>query len=127
MHIIESLADWDLDLAVVEDVEGDLYNVESGRRRMRDQRSRSTGTSPALSGGDVDAQWEMAELYGDEAAFGSMMTPDQNVLDELGEAMGITYEDDEELYLGTKESERDRHRWELDPASADDWLDRRRR
>lgn len=126
MRILESLDDWD-DIVAVDDVEGELFNLESGRRQMRGRRTRNTGASPLLTGGDVDAQWEMAELNGDEAAFGSMMTPDQNVLDELGEAMGITYEDGEELWLGSKESERDHHRWELDPASADDWLERRRK
>jgi hypothetical protein len=127
MRILESLADWDDDVAVIDDVEGELFNTVAGRLRMQQQRGRSNGTSPLLTGGDLDAQWEMAELSGDEAAFGSMMTPDQNVLDELGAAMGLTYEDDEELWLGVKESDRDRHRWELDPASAEDWAERRRR
>lgn len=127
MRILESLADWDDDVAIIDDVEGEFFNTEAGHLRMRQQRGRSNGTSPLLAGGDPDAQWEMAELSGDEAAFGSMMTPDQNVLDELGAAMGLTYEDDEELWLGIKERARDRHRWELDPASADDWSERRRR
>jgi hypothetical protein len=38
--------------------------------------------------------------------------------------MGITYADDEELKLGEKEKERDKHRWELDPASSDDYQER---
>jgi len=49
---------------------------------------------------------------------------DHGVLDELGAAAGLTCEDEEELYLVMKEVERDRHRWELDPASADDWGER---
>lgn len=49
---------------------------------------------------------------------------DHDVIDELGAASGLTYGDEEELYLVMKELERDRHRWELDPASADDWLER---
>jgi hypothetical protein len=38
--------------------------------------------------------------------------------------MGITYNDDEELKVGEKEQSRDEHRWELDPASSEDYQDR---
>lgn len=38
--------------------------------------------------------------------------------------MGAAYRDDEELKPGEKEHSRDRHRWELDPASSDDYQDR---
>ncbi len=113
------------DLAVV-DIEGERLDVTSGRLRLRDQRNRNTNTSPDLAGGDPDAEWEMAELNGDETAGGSNLTPDQNMVEDFGAALGLTYEDDEELACGVKSRERDRHRWELDPASADDWEDRKR-
>lgn len=38
---------------------------------------------------------------------------------ELGEAAGVTYQDDESLNSDQKILERDRRRWELNPASAD--------
>lgn len=44
--------------------------------------------------------------------------------DESSEAYGVSYAANEELWLGTKERERDRHRWELDPASSEDYRDR---
>jgi hypothetical protein len=47
-----------------------------------------------------------------------------NEVDELGIALGLTYQDDEALRAGGKEEERDRHRWELDPASAEDYVER---
>jgi hypothetical protein len=47
-----------------------------------------------------------------------------DVVDEVGEAVGVTYQDDETLSLGTKEAERDQHRWELNPASAEDYVER---
>ena len=75
--------------------------------------------SPTLSGGDVDAAWDQADV-GSETVGGSAPTPDQDIVDELGEAVGLTYEDDEPLHSGEKLAERDRHRWELDPASAVD-------
>lgn len=75
--------------------------------------------SPILSGGDVDAAWDQAGV-GDETVGGTAVTPDQDVVDELGEAVGLTYEDDEPLDTDGKLAERDRDRWELDPASATD-------
>lgn len=44
--------------------------------------------------------------------------------DESSEAYGVRYAADEELWLGVKEHERDRHRWELDPASSEDYRER---
>ena len=44
--------------------------------------------------------------------------------DESSEAYGVTYNANEELWLVEKELERDRHRWELDPASSEDYPDR---
>lgn len=45
---------------------------------------------------------------------------------DMGEAVGMSYEDGEPLRVGEKERERDRHRWELDPASSEDYADRLR-
>lgn len=36
----------------------------------------------------------------------------------------VIYEDGEPLRVGEKERQRDRHRWELEPASAEDYVDR---
>lgn len=109
------------------DIEGETCDLDTGRLQLRGRLNRNTNTSPDLAGGDPDAEWEMAELNGDEAAGGSNLTPDQNVVEEFGEAVGLTYRDDEELFCGLKPRERDRHRWELDPASAEDWDERKRR
>ena len=75
-------------------------------------------TSPVLSGGDVDAAWEDADV-GEESVGGGNPTPDQNVVGELGEAMGVNYEDGEPLHTEEKLDDRDKHRWELNPASSE--------
>lgn len=80
-------------------------------------------TSPALSGGDVDAAWEDADV-GEESVGGENPTPDQDVVDELGKAVGIIYEDGEPLHTTEKLESRDKHRWELDPASSEDFAER---
>jgi hypothetical protein len=76
--------------------------------------------SPILSGGDVDAAWDQANDVGEEAVGGSTPTPDQDIVDELGEAVGLIYDDYEPLHTAEKLERRDKHRWELNPASADE-------
>ena len=95
-------------------------SAKSGRAEMKDRLSKNTGSGPALTAGDVDADWESAESVGDEAPGGDNPTPDQDVVDDIGRALGVEYDDDEELQGGAEILDRDRHRWELDPASKDD-------
>jgi Family of unknown function (DUF6335) len=98
--------------------------ARSGRKEMRERLKQHTSTSPTLTAGDVDADWAAAESVGDEAPGGDNPTPDQDVVDEIGKALGVEYDDDEELQGGEEITERDRNRWELDPASRDDFDDR---
>jgi len=94
--------------------------AQTGRAELTHRLREHTSTGPALTGGDVDADWESAESVGDEAPGGDNPTPDQDVVDEIGKALGVEYDDDEELQGGEEIVERDRKRWELDPASRDD-------
>jgi hypothetical protein len=94
-------------------------SAKSGRADMKDRLAKNTGSGPALTAGDVDADWESAESVGDEAPGGDNPTPDQDVVDDIGRALGVEYDDDEELQGGAEILDRDRHRWELDPASKD--------
>jgi hypothetical protein len=45
-------------------------------------------------------------------------------VDDIGRAVGVEYQDNEELKGEAKIAKRDRNRWELDPASSDDWEER---
>jgi hypothetical protein len=99
-------------------------SVRVSRHDLSEKYEEHGGTGPTIAGGDVDADWESAASVGDEAPGGDNPTPDQDIVDEIGRALGVEYRDDEELKGDTKITERDRHRWELDPASADDWKDR---
>jgi hypothetical protein len=98
--------------------------ARSGRRELLEKYAEHTETSPAMTGGDVDADWESAYSVGDEAPGGDNPTPDQDIVDDIGRAVGVEYQDNEELKGARKITERDKHRWELDPASSDDWEDR---
>jgi len=95
--------------------------ARSGRLGMASERLQHNETSPELTGGDVDANWENAYAVGDESPGGDNPTPDQDRVDDIGKALGVQYNDDEELKASDKITERDRHRWELDPASAEDY------
>jgi len=104
--------------------EGDdraIAAARSGHDELKAALARHTETSPTLTAGDLDARWDDAYAVGDEAPGGDNPTPDQDRVDEIGKALGVTYEDAEELRASDKVAERDRHRWELDPASSDDW------
>ena len=101
----------------------DVQRLASGRELLLRQLREHHSKSPELSGGDIDADWGGADV-GDETVGGSSATPNQDVVEELGEAVGLTYQDDEPLHTEDKLQGRDRNRWELDPASSEDYVDR---
>ena len=108
-------------------IEPPEVDIRAGSAKLAERlKENGSSVSPTLSGGDVDAAWEMAESQGDETVAGSQATPGQNDVEAMGAAMGVTYQDNEELKFGEKERSRDLKRWELDPASSDDYKDRLR-
>ena len=100
--------------------------ARSGRKGLRDTVLEHNEVSPEITAGDVDADWEDAYSIGDEAPGGDNPTPDQDRVDDIGKALGVQYEDNEELKGPDKIAARDRKRWELDPASSEDYVDRDR-
>lgn len=101
--------------------------AESGHKIYNQRLREHTEGGPALTGGDLDTDWNDAYSSGEETPGGDMPTPDQDVVEEIGRALGVEYEDAEELKGAEKIENRDRHRWEYDPASAEDYRDRNRR
>jgi hypothetical protein len=99
--------------------------ARTGRAELAAARQNHANMTPAITGGDVDANLEAAYFSGDEAPGGDNPTPDQDVVDEIGKALGVEYQDNEELKPGDKIGERDKHRWELDPASSEDYTGRK--
>lgn len=82
-------------------------------RHAEEEARRYISTSPALAGGDLDADWRRADHAGEEAVGGSVSTPDQDVVDELGDALGVPRAPDEEVRTSQEIlEERDRNRWE---------------
>ena len=95
----------------------------TGGRTMYNRRQGYNETSPELSGGDVDAAWTL-HMEGEEMVGGTVATPDQDIVDDLGAAMGTEMRDREDYYGNDKFAQRDEHRWDLDPASAEDYQNR---
>ena len=101
--------------------------VRTGRAEVAQSLQQHKGMSPAITGGDVDVDVEDAYFTGDEAPGGDNPTPDQDIVDDIGKALGVEYQDNEELKAADKVAERDRkHRWELDPASSEDYKERKK-
>ena len=98
---------------------GNLTSI--GGRQMEEELEGYHSVSPVLSGNDVDARWQSAESSGEESVGGHAPTPDQDIVDELGRATGIEFQDNQPLRTHDEVlADRDHHRWELDPRSAED-------
>ena len=84
-------------------------DVDEAEEELR----KYTGTSPKLTGGDLDADWRRASSVGEEAVGGSVATPDQDRVDEIGSALGVPRAPDEEFRPSSEILEqRDRKRLE---------------
>ena len=90
-----------------------------------EQGKQETTVPPdaVLTGGDIDAEGDQA-ASGEETVGGSTPTPDQDLVDEIGRAAGVSYDDAEPLDMSEKLERRDDERWELHPASSEDFGER---
>lgn len=96
--------------------------TETGRvTQLPEEMARYHETSPALSGGDLDADWTRSEGAGEETVGGSVATPDQDVVDEIGRALGVEQDSDEPVRTsGEILRERAEHRWAIERAAAEE-------
>jgi hypothetical protein len=108
------------DERIAEDFEERQQLAYSGRDKMHADLEQHHALSPELSGEDVDAEWQDTNTGGEEVVGGTVATPDQDVVSEMGEILGIEYKDDEPLNTEEKLRKRDRKRWELNPKSSDE-------
>lgn len=118
--VAEQSAHYTEDEDIKEDFDERQNLAVGGRNELLEELDEHHSLSPEISGGDLDASWQTANVAGEEAVGGSAPTPDQDVVDNLGAAAGLTYEDEEPLNSDKKLLDRDRNRWELNPASTDD-------
>jgi len=90
-------------------------------RSAEEIRAEEESLAARLTGGDVDADWQRAGDVGEEAVGGSVATPDQDRVDDIGRALGVAQAPDAEVRTSSEILEgRDRNRWEQEPSPGGD-------
>ncbi len=105
------------DADIKEFMDDEIAHVPQAPNELKERLREHHSTSPADSGGDIDAEWEGANDDGAEAFGGHNPTPDQSDVEENAHAYGIDFQDNEPLDLLEKMEKRDRNRFELDEDS----------
>jgi Family of unknown function (DUF6335) len=96
--------------------------LDHGGELAKRRQQQHTDQSSELAASDLDATWDDAD--GEEAGSGTTSTPDENVVEEVGGAVGISYSDTEPLNTNERLERRDHDRWDLNPASDPEYQDR---
>lgn len=78
---------------------GTEEDVNQTTMEWYEQASQDTSVpaEAVLAGGDIDAACDQAAA-GEETVGGSSPTPDQDIVDEIGRAVGVDYADSEPLH-----------------------------
>src|SRR5262249_62392813 len=113
MDKTEKLIDWkenerlDRNRDGIDDrIEPPVPDVSAGSQKLAQRLRENWNADPSLAGGDIDAQWEMAESSGDEASAGSMPTPEQKVGEKSAGPTGVTTATAERWRWGGRDRER---------------------
>ena len=98
-------------------MEEEIARAPKDPEQLAQRLRNNTSASPEDAGGDIDASWESANDSGEESVSGDHALPDQSDVEENAHAVGVNFEDNEELEFIDKIDRRDRHRHEMDPRS----------
>lgn len=105
------------DPEIEEFMEQEIHRAPKDPDLLANRLRNNTAASPQDAGGDLDADWEDVNDSGSETVAGDNPTPDQSLVEENARAIGVSYEDNEELEFIDKIEKRDRDRFELDENS----------
>ncbi|HYG10879.1 MAG TPA: DUF6335 family protein [Pyrinomonadaceae bacterium] len=105
------------DPEIEEFMEEEIARAPKDPEQLAQRLRNNTAASPRDAGGDLDASWEDVNDSGTESVSGDNPTPDQSDVEENAHAVGVNFEDNEELEFIDKIDRRDRDRFELDPRS----------
>ncbi len=105
------------DPEIEEFMELEISQAPKDPEHLAHRLRNNTAASPRDAGGDLDAAWEDVNDSGSETVAGDNPTPDQSLVEENASAMGVSFEDNEELEFIDKIEKRDRDRYELDENS----------
>lgn len=123
-EVVEMTSENEIALGGIEDLSG-VEDRNTGEARIIDNLQEHTANDPVITGGDIDADLEQAEVVGEEAVGGTTSTPDQNNVDELAASVGTEVFDQQDRYATDELEQRDSRRWELEPKSSEDYQERR--
>ncbi len=98
-------------------MDDEIAHVPQAPNELIERLTDHHSSSPADSGGDIDAEWEDVNDSGAESVFGHNPTPDQSDVEENAHAMGIDFEDNEPLDFIKKLEKRDKDRYEMNENS----------
>ena len=107
------------DEEVQELMEAEIAGAPQAPGELKERLAQHHASSPELSGGDIDAEWEDATDSGAENVAGHNPTPGQSNVEANARAMGVNYEDNEPLEFIEKIEKRDKNRYELNQNSKD--------
>ncbi|HEV2763652.1 MAG TPA: DUF6335 family protein [Pyrinomonadaceae bacterium] len=110
-------ADYVPDPEIEQFMEEEIARAPKDPHQLAERLRNNTAASPLDAGGDPDAAWEDVNDSGTETVAGDNPTPDQSDVEENAHAVGVNFEDNEELEFIDKIDRRDRERFELDPRS----------
>ena len=102
---------------IEEFMEEEISRAPKDPEHLAQRLRNNTAASPSDAGGDPDASWEDVNDSGTESVAGDNPTPDQSLVEENARAVGVSFEDNEELDVVDKIERRDRDRYELDERS----------
>ena len=105
---------------IEEFMEEEIARAPKDPNQLAQRLRNNTAASPGDSGGDLDASWGDVNDSGTESVAGDNPTPDQSDIEENAHAVGVNFEDNQELDLFEQLERRDRDRFELDPRSKTD-------
>jgi hypothetical protein len=105
------------DPEIEELMEEEILRAPKDPELLAHRLRNNTAASPSDAGGDLDASWEDVNETGSETVAGDNPTPDQSNVEENALAVGVSFEDNEELEFEEKIEKRDRDRFELDENS----------
>jgi hypothetical protein len=102
---------------IEEFMEDEIQRAPKDPDQLAQRIRNNTAASPHDAGGDLDANWEDVNESGSESVAGDNPTPDQSDVEENAHALGVNFEDNEELDFLEKIEKRDRDRYELEEGS----------
>ncbi|HUE84180.1 MAG TPA: DUF6335 family protein [Pyrinomonadaceae bacterium] len=102
---------------IEEFMEEEISRAPKDPEHLAQRLRNNTHASPSDAGGDIDADWEDVNDSGSETVAGDNPTPDQSIVEDNAHAVGVSFEDNEELEFIDKIERRDRDRFELDSRS----------